>query len=418
MIKHILKIIWTERKINIWILLELTLVFIMLWFCVDYIYYFTKQYLEPQGFDTEHVYSINVDVKDWGSVIMQSGTDEQKDSLRNTVWAVFDRIKHYPAVEAATLSYAAIPYSSFYSSYPVSFDSIKNYMHTKMVDPDFFKVFKIDLLQGRIFNQENFKENNIIISGNSDNTLFNKDITQVKSLQLDEDTKQIIGIVQPSKRSEFNKYEPVVYIPFLHNNNRAIYIYNIEISVRVKPDMDHNFIEKFTNDMQEQINIDPYYLASVSSFDTLKTNFSKGTEYRNFNSIFSIAGFLLVNIFLAVVGTFWFRVQTRRSEIGLRIALGSSRASVQMVFIQETIILIFLASIVATAISINISLVNVLKDIGIPSVQRDENETMLGQYIINYLITFSILAIISVAAVWYPSRKASRTQPAEALKDE
>ena len=36
MIRHILKIIWNERRSNLWILLEYTLVFSVLWFCCDY----------------------------------------------------------------------------------------------------------------------------------------------------------------------------------------------------------------------------------------------------------------------------------------------------------------------------------------------------------------------------------------------
>ena len=39
MIRHIFKIIWNERKTNAWITLEYVLVFCVLWFCVDYLFY-------------------------------------------------------------------------------------------------------------------------------------------------------------------------------------------------------------------------------------------------------------------------------------------------------------------------------------------------------------------------------------------
>ncbi len=192
-----------------------------------------------------------------------------------------------------------------------------------------------------------------------------------------------------------------------------------QICVRVKAEADKNFIERFTKDMQNQIAVDPYFLSSVTSIDDIRKDYIKWTGYdSNFKSIFSISAFLLINIFLAVVGTFWFRTQTRRSEIGLRIALGSSRVNVQTIFIIETILLIFFASIIATIISVNVALADVLKDIGIPVVERGEDEIRLGQYLINYCITFFILVTISIIAVWYPSRKASNIQPAEALKDE
>ena len=39
----------------------------------------------------------------------------------------------------------------------------------------------------------------------------------------------------------------------------------------------------------------------------------------------SMMAFLLVNVFFGIVGTFWLRTERRRSEIGLRMAIGSSR---------------------------------------------------------------------------------------------
>ena len=63
MIRHIFKIIWNERKTNAWITLEYVLVFCVLWFCVDYLFYMGKCYFEPNGFDIEHTYQINMQRK-------------------------------------------------------------------------------------------------------------------------------------------------------------------------------------------------------------------------------------------------------------------------------------------------------------------------------------------------------------------
>ena len=84
----------------------------------------------------------------------------------------------------------------------------------------------------------------------------------------------------------------------------------------------------------------------------------------------------------------------------------------------ETLILLFLASIIATVICINVTLVDVLKDIGVPSINREWNPIHISQYFINYGLTFIILAVIAIAAVWYPAKRASKIQPAIALRDE
>ena len=171
--------------------------------------------------------------------------------------------------------------------------------------------------------------------------------------------------------------------------------------------------------MQEQIAMDPYFLSSVTSISDLRKEFMKWNKYdNNFKSIFSISSFLFINIFLAVVGTFWFRIQTRRNEIGLRVAVGSTRMNIKALFILETLILLLLASLIATPICINIALADILRDIGVPSIDRGEDLIQISQYFINYLFTAFILITISISAVLYPSWRASRIQPAEALRDE
>lgn len=418
MIKQIFKIIWSERKINVWILFELVLVFCILWFCVDYIYFFTKRYLEPTGYNVEHVYNINMGIKEEGHVLINNGTDAQKDSLVNIVWTIVDRIKKYPDIEYISLSSAAVPYSGSFMSNKASLDTMVDYIQFKSVSPDYFNVFKINLQQGQVENWNN--TDNIVISGNKDNQFLKHDTKQIKSLVTgDNENKQVIGVAASSKRSEFDEHNPIVYTLLSTNDRETVYFDGIEICVRVKAEADKNFIERFTKDMQEQIAMDPYFLSSVTSISDLRKEFMKWNKYdNNFKSIFSISSFLFINIFLAVVGTFWFRIQTRRNEIGLRVAVGSTRMNIKALFILETLFLLLLASLIATPICINIALADILRDIGVPSIDRGEEPIQISQYFINYLFTALILITISISAVLYPSWRASRIQPAEALRDE
>lgn len=418
MIKQIFKIIWSERKINVWILFELVLVFCILWFCVDYIYFFTKRYLEPTGYNVEHVYNINMGIKEEGHVLINNGTDAQKDSLVNIVWTIVDRIKKYPDIEYISLSSAAVPYSGSFMSNKASLDTMVDYIQFKSVSPDYFNVFKINLQQGQVENWN--KTDNIVISGNKDNQFLKHDTKQIKSLVTgDNENKQVIGVAASSKRSEFDEHNPIVYTLLSTNDRETVYFDGIEICVRVKAEADKNFIERFTKDMQEQIAMDPYFLSSVTSISDLRKDFMKWNKYdNNFKSIFSISSFLFINIFLAVVGTFWFRIQTRRNEIGLRVAVGSTRMNIKALFILETLFLLLLASLIATPICINIALADILRDIGVPSIDRGEEPIRISQYFINYLFTALILITISISAVLYPSWRASRIQPAEALRDE
>ena len=417
MIKHILKIIWTERKSNAWILLELTLVFCVLWFCSDYLYFNAKRYMEPKGFDIEHTYRIGITMNDEGRKIDASGSDEEKERLLQNLWTIYDRIKAYPTIEDISYSWASVPYSGNFNDSDSFVDSTNIHPWAKVITPGFFKVFKINIISGVPFNDVNsVVGNNVVISGTRNDKFGPKNVTDVNELRHPDDTKdKVIGVANKAKYNEYSDYRMITYYP-LKKDDKSIISYR-EIAIRVKPEADKNFADKFTKDMQNQLEVGPYFLTSVTPISKDRELFMDWVGYSgDFKSIFSITTFLIVNIFLGIIGTFWFRTQSRRSEIGLRIATGASRANIQKMFVGETLILLFLASIVAAVICINVSLADILKDISVPIINSKQGIEM--RYLINYGLTFLFLALIAILAVWYPAKQASEIPPVEALHDE
>lgn len=419
MIKHIFKIIWTERKMNAWILLELILVFCILWFCVDYLYFTTKRYLEPRGFDIEHTYVINVSIKDEGRETLASGDEEDKQQILDDIWTIYDRIKKYPAVEYVSYSSSAHPYSGSWSSSNIMIDSTDIHFQYKRVTPEFFDVFKINILSGSRFNWDNIITDRLVMISTDRTGLIGEKLPEkIGYLNPDTDHEdKIIGVVNPSKRSEYEDYNAILYKP-LKKDEEQTAAYR-EICVRVKPDLDNNFAEQFTQDMRSQLEVGSYYLSSVRSIGEFREEYMGWMGYSdNFKSIYSISVFLIINIFLGIVGTFWFRIQSRRGDIGLRIAMGASKGDVMQMFISESIVLLFIASLIATPICINITMADILKDIGMPVIPHGKDGIDFSQYIIDFAITFVFLAVVTVSAIWLPARKASNIQPAIALRDE
>lgn len=409
MIKHIFKIIWSERKTNTWLLAELTIVFCILWFCTDYLYFMVNRYLEPKGFNIEHTYRISLGTRDdWEG--------EKEENLNDYLWTIHDRVKSYPGVEQASFSAFARPYGGLTGNdYLV--DSIKQKVYDKMVTPEFFEIFDIKILSGRIFNWNDAVSGDYaVISTGADNMFAQKPPTDVKYIDLGKTRNKVIGVAERSKKNEYEEYVHIAYVPLQKDGDFMSWS---ELCFRVKPEADNNFAERFRQDMQALLEVGPYYLADVISIekDRIKAIERAGYE-NNFKSIYAISAFLILNIFLGVIGSFWFRMQSRRSEIGLRMAMGASKRGVKSMFVTETIILLFIAGTIATIICINISLVDILKDIGIPVIDRETTKAGISMYFINYAITFITLLAIAVFAVWYPARRASNIQPAIALHDE
>ena len=103
--KTILKQIKNEWNSNLFLFVELLLVFVVLWYIVDWALVTARVYRAPMGFDTEHCYNITVSKLGEDSPLYNpelTADDDMDDLLRLT-----DRLRHCPGVEAVALSQTA-----------------------------------------------------------------------------------------------------------------------------------------------------------------------------------------------------------------------------------------------------------------------------------------------------------------------
>lgn len=77
-------------------------------------------------------------------------------------------------------------------------------------------------------------------------------------------------------------------------------------------------------DADRQYQVGNLYLLDITPLSDVRTAYETDSV-NELNTQFCIIFFLLLNIFLGIIGTFWFRTQHRRAEIALRMALGSTR---------------------------------------------------------------------------------------------
>ena len=113
----------------------------------------------------------------------------------------------------------------------------------------------------------------------------------------------------------------------------------------------------------------------------------------------------MINIFLGVIGTFWFRTLHRRGEIGLRIAMGATRTSIFSFLIGEGILLLTVITPVAIVLMFNI-------------VHFLIEDTSILTFITGCVVTWVLIAVMMFLGIWYPAYQAMKIEPAEALHDE
>ena len=127
-----------------------------------------------------------------------------------------------------------------------------------------------------------------------------------------------------------------------------------------------------------------------------------------YSIVYFLAAFFLLCTFLGVIGTFWFRTEARTSEIGLRMALGSTRKKVRQLMIGEGLALFGLIWIPGMVIAYLLRGVVNIFDYTLPLPD--------GLYFLFISIFATLLmSLLIIAGTWYPARQASRINPVDAL---
>lgn len=412
MTKKLLVQIKNEWRNNLWLALELLVVSVVMWFVVDYLYTGAATYLEPRGFDISHCYLIEMGKLTEKSPDYLSGqTDEQEDA---DILELVDRLRRRPEIEAVSLSQNSYPYNGSNSTDQVRYDTLvaDNWTIRRMVTPDFVRVFRYQGARGETPEQlAEMLERGEFLASNNLYRKYNRPMTELvgKQFQLFGDTTQTFRLGAALK--------DVRYSDFQQARNSYTFLYKLgwydpglELCLRVRANQDHDFIRRLKEDSEKQFRIGNIFISEIRSFKDIRRNYQQAWSNDLRNYVMGM-GFLLLNIFLGLLGTFWFRTQQRRSEIALHKAHGASDINVFIRLVSEGLLLLLLVTPIAFIIDYNLA-----------NMELNSwcNGTTLewGRLLLCAAISFVLIGLMIAIGISIPARKAMKVQPAEALHDE
>ena len=409
--RKLLKQIKNEWRSNLWLALELLVVSVVLWYVVDYFYVKINSYTCPRGFNIEHCYRIGVkSLSENSADYIPNQTMEERMADRQEL---FDRIKRRPEVEYVAVSTNSYPYNGSNSGRWFSYDTImcKGYCVYRNVTPDFVNVFRYEGTRGETSEQlaEILRRGEVLLS---DNVFMYDDIrvTDIvgEGLYLNRDTTMTYRIgaaINEVKYNDFggwgHDFSMVGSIENPLNGN--------EWCVRVYDDKDRDFIENFMADAARQYRVGNLYVTNVRSFDDIRRNYQVYITNEMRNNCVGM-GFLLLNIFLGLFGTFWFRAQQRVSEIAIRKVSGATRGDVFRRLIGEGLLLLTVITPLALVADFNIAKLEMTSWFdGYFTVMR---------FVICTAVTYVIMALMISLGIAIPAFRAMKMPPAVALHDE
>ncbi|HZJ73705.1 MAG TPA: FtsX-like permease family protein [Perlabentimonas sp.] len=428
MIHHILKQIWAQRKYNVWIFVELLLVFILMQFIVAYGFVILHNRSIPGGFDETNTFVVT-----YGTYPPRTSrySAEDADSVKalENLNKIVSKVQQYKNVEIAALTYGGwgtLPYSGSSYGRNIMRDSVEMGTQVKRISSgDYFRIFRItsakDNTWQRPANIDLNQDNAILITRSVAKRLFGDAaaIGQTVKMSIDRDKDKlkeyiVADVLNDQKRFDYILPTDAVFIaasPLTVNN-----IMSFNICLRVLDGTPkQQFIRDFQKDMKGEMQIGNFYLKHVKSFENEKRNIEHTFGVTNDIRIRKImAVFLSFCMALGIIGTFWFRNQTRRSEIGLRMAMGSTRRKLQKQFVLEAIIMFTATTIPALIIYYFIEVANGYHS----DTQMYIVQNKLLLFAITGPITYILLGIIVGLSAWIPAHRASKTHPVDALRDE
>ena len=406
-------------------LVELLLVFAVLWYIVDWVTVTARVYRAPMGFDTEHCYNLFFNSLTPKSTLYNSALTVEDDV--DALLEITERLRHRPGVEAVTVSQNCFPYNEGSSgAYFYLRDTICVTAHQIWSDPDFYRVFRYRTADGDGPDKLTAatSDQTLVITSNVTDEYPQLDMSDARSLLNKEVPmnypdrgyhRRIAAIAAPVRSSHFETSSEWGGAFIGRNLNKDALVNDlgnvryVQVSLRVSPDADHDFVETLIVDADRLYRIGNVYLLDALPFSDIRYV----RELEDVNEVktqLCILFFLMLNIFLGVIGTFWFRTQHRRREVALRMAMGSSRRGVFFRLMGEGLLLLSVAAVPALVVAFNVGIAEL--------VDVSKMQFTFGRFLVAAVLTWLLMALMIVVGIWYPARKAMQLQPAEALHDE
>lgn len=415
---HNLRMIYARFRSNGWVLAELFLVFIVMWFLCDSLGCLKYTFYRPLGYDIEHVYSV--------SMIKGGKSSDEKLTNADKYLGILEKLEHDPTVEVAFLSYWSLPMSgnNSYNSLAAQ-DTIGEDGRMIYTTAGYPRVFRMVEDPARPFAEMPTGTEDVMLSEDAV-AAFKKKIPEFSldtPMNWYDDSVNVVrqgGVIGSFRTYRYGGDARWYFTRLSEQQIREKFFEQWgQIVFRVKPAADGpDYRAHFLNEIAPRLDTDNMFIADVVPYTEQQTQFEvMNGDTDKVNSQAIVVLFLLINVFLGLIGTFWFRTRRRRSEIALRLAMGSSKQQVFRLLIGEGLLLLTLAALPAMIICYNVGIAEF--SIGRTAlISTWPVEWSIMRFLLGTLGAWLLMAAMIIGGIWWPARQAVKMEAAEALREE
>jgi putative ABC transport system permease protein len=413
MTRHLLRLIWNRKRQNFLLTLEIFFSFVALFGVVLLAMQFANNSRQPLGYSIDRVWSITMDRKE------NDDDPAVKARHRATIRQLLIAIREMPQVEAAAASFTS-PYASWSWGGSTRISGGRQIHHgVNSITDDFPQVFQMPLVAGRWFSREDDAATwtPVLVNVRMARAIFG-DANAVGQIIPEErdpndpppdptekpEVRRVIGVFDDFRKDgEFSAPENFLFQRArLDDGADPKSPMPGRLVIRLAPGTPAVFEETLVRRLMTE--------APNWSFDVRAEDVMRETMLRQYTTpliaIGTIAGFLLLMVALGLTGVVWQSVTQRIREFGLRRAKGATVADIRRQVLVEMVIMTSIALVVGVALLAQLPLLPLPSDLDVIPA---------GVFTLSIAASAGAIYVLTLLCGWYPSRLATRVQPAEAL---
>ena len=365
------------------------------------------------GFDTTHVLA-------FGLSLAPNNMNTDAATVRATFRAVQQKFESAPGVQSVAYSWGALPLG-FDDEWLFWIDgqpkptskSEMNWTIDYVVGPGYFKTLDIPLQSGRYFtDRDNEQAPHVAVVDDVFAKKFFPNINPIgQRLHLNEsdESTEIIGVVAHINQwgldsDSTQELRAQLYIPFMQLPDKDMAQAGSGIGVVARADRPAQIFDSIRQ-ASNQMSADQV----VYGAQTMDELIAQSLSNRRFSMIL-LGLFAALAVLLSAVGIYGvisYIVSQRTHEIGIRVALGATRADVLRTVLFQGAQMTVIGIVIGLVLSITVTRLLATLLFGISATDP-----------LTLAAVAALLAAVSLAATYIPARRASQLDPTTALRHE
>ena len=397
MIRHLIKLVWSRKRANALLVLEIFVSFIVLFAVTATFLVFLSRVQRPMGFSYDALYTAAIDHRDF-----DLGEAADLQGRRDLTARLLDELETLPGAEAvAAASFS--PFELAYSTSELEHEGASVSADRSSLTDGGLETLGLEIVRGRWFEKADdaLDWTPVVINQVAVDRLFKGQDPIGKTVNEDNDWR-VVGVIRAyRKNGALSGINPSVILRV--SLDRASEVAPPQrFLIRVSPGTGGEIEERVLDLMRA---LAPEWTFQIEPTDSIRRRNGRMAATPLVLGAM-VAGFLLVMVFLGMVGVFWQSVTQRIGEIGLRRAMGARRSSVHQQILGEILVVTVVGALAATVLIVQLPLLGVLSSLG------------WGTVGMALLVSFVLMALLATTSGLYPAWLAARVEPAQALHDE